>query len=101
MRLIFDAQNAARNHRFTNCQFEPCLCFITVGNRWTKLFMRLKGLNGESALNPLIDLFEVLSSHGIQTRFARTSQVKETCAPDKSEITIRLCRPATRAGSSE
>jgi len=33
--------------------------FITVGNRWTKLFMQLKELNGESARNPLIDLVEV------------------------------------------
>ena len=33
--------------------------FVTVGNRWTKLFMRIKGLNGESAPNLLIDLFEV------------------------------------------
>jgi hypothetical protein len=60
MRLIFDAQNAARNHRLKNCQLEPCVCFITVGNRWTKLFMQLKRLNGESARNPLIDLFQVL-----------------------------------------
>jgi hypothetical protein len=33
--------------------------FITVGNRWTKLFMQLKELNGESARNPLIDFFAV------------------------------------------
>jgi hypothetical protein len=33
--------------------------FITVGNRWTKLFMQLKELNGESAGNPLIDFFAV------------------------------------------
>jgi hypothetical protein len=33
--------------------------FITVENRWTKLFMQLKELNGESARTPLIDLFEV------------------------------------------
>jgi hypothetical protein len=33
--------------------------FITVGNRWTKLSMQLKELNGESARNPLIDFFAV------------------------------------------
>jgi hypothetical protein len=59
MRLIFDAQNAARNHRLKNYQPRTMHLFITVGNRWTKLFMQLKGLNGESARNPLIDLFEV------------------------------------------
>jgi hypothetical protein len=59
MRLIFDAQNAARNHRLKNCQLEPFVCLLRFGNRWTKLFMQLKGLNGDSARNPLIDLFEV------------------------------------------
>jgi hypothetical protein len=59
MRLIFDAQNAARNHRLKNCQPRTMRLFITVGNRWTKLFMQLKELNNESARNPLIDLFEV------------------------------------------
>jgi hypothetical protein len=58
MRLIFDAQNAARNHRLKNTSSNHRL-FITVGNRWTKLFMQLKGVNGESARNPLIDLFDV------------------------------------------
>jgi hypothetical protein len=59
MRLIFDAQNAARNHRLKNCQPEPFVCLLRFGNRWTKLFMQLKGLNGESARKLLIDLFEV------------------------------------------
>jgi hypothetical protein len=59
MRLIFDAQNAARNHWLKNCQPRTMRLFITVGNRWTKLFMQLKELNGESARNPLIDLVEV------------------------------------------
>ena len=64
--------------------------------------MQLKGLNGESARTPLIDLFQVLKlSWAIQTHFFHTPQGKETCAPDKIATAIRLCRPATRARSSE
>ncbi len=76
--------------------------FITVGNRWTKLFMQLKELNGESARTSLIDLFQVLNlSWTIQTHFFHAPQGNETCAPDKIATAIRLCRSATRARSSE
>ena len=34
--------------------------FITVANRWTKLSVQLKRLNGESGRAPLIDLSQVL-----------------------------------------
>jgi hypothetical protein len=60
MRLIFDAHNAVRNHRLNNCSARTMRLFITIGNRWTKLSVQLKRLNGESARAPLIDLLQVL-----------------------------------------